>query len=157
MPRWSSAPGDGRRTRAWGVPGLSVGCARCAWVSLGRSSRPLSGLFCCCSVWFWFVVVLSSLLSSLSSSVSAWFGFLVLVWFVVVVVGCVVLFCPLRGCRRVCCALLPSLFLSFFLCCPSFSFACPPLPRPRLPLFLFPLPRLLFLTNEPFARTFMYA
>ena len=62
---------------------------------------------------------------------------------VVVVVGCVVLFCPLRVCRRVCCALLLSLFLSFFLCWPSFSLACRR--PPRLPPFLFALPRLLFL------------
>ena len=63
-------------------------------------------------LWFWF---------GLSSSLSL-----------------AVLFCPLRGCRRVCCALLPSLFLLFFLCCP------PPLPRPRLPPFLFASPAFLF-------------
>ena len=53
------------------------------------------------------------------------------------------LFCPLRGGRRVRCALLPSFFLFLFLFL-FFSFlAGLPPPRPRLPPFLFARPRLL--------------
>ena len=42
------------------VPGFLFGCARCAGVPCGCSSRPLSGCLCVSGFWFWFVVVVSS-------------------------------------------------------------------------------------------------
>ena len=76
--------------------------------------------------------------------------------------GCrLVLFCrPLRGCRRCCCALLPFLPRFFRSCLPAAAAlarlpCCSPPPRPRLPPFLFALPRLIICkyTDLAFARS----